>query len=103
MASGRGCLQCPDAGEGGRAQQDHDPLGFGITATLALFLGLFLTRFVTDPIQGMIATMERAERGLEARVQVKSSDDIGLLARRSIPSCPAERARRRVERYHLNR
>jgi signal transduction histidine kinase len=74
---------------------------FGITATLALFLGLFLTRFVTDPIQELIATMERAERGLEARVQVKSSDDIGRLgeAFNSLLS-KLERARRRVERYH---
>ena len=74
---------------------------FGITATLALVLGLFLTRFVTDPIQDLIATMERAERGLEARVQVKSSDDIGRLgeAFNSLLS-KLERARRRVERYH---
>jgi len=74
---------------------------FGITATLALSLGLFLTRFVTDPIQELITTMERAERGLEARVQVKSSDDIGLLgeAFNSLLS-KLERARRRVERYH---
>jgi len=74
---------------------------FGITATLALFLGLFLTRFVTDPIQDLIATMERAERGLEARVQVKSTDDIGRLgeAFNSLLS-KLERARRRVERYH---
>lgn len=74
---------------------------FGITATLALFLGLFLTRFVTDPIQELISTMERAERGLEARVQVKSSDDIGRLgeAFNSLLS-KLERARRRVERYH---
>ena len=74
---------------------------FGITATLAVFLGLFLTRLVTDPIQDLIATMERAERGLEARVQVKSSDDIGRLgeAFNSLLS-KLERARRRVERYH---
>jgi signal transduction histidine kinase len=74
---------------------------FGITATLALSLGLFLTRFVTDPIRDLIATMERAERGLEARVQVKSTDDIGRLgeAFNSLLS-KLERARRRVERYH---
>ena len=74
---------------------------FGITATLATLLGLFLTRFVTDPIQDLISTMERAERGLEARVQVKSSDDIGRLgeAFNSLLS-KLERARRRVERYH---
>ncbi len=73
----------------------------GITATLALLLGLFLTRFVTDPIQDLIATMERAERGLEARVQVRSADDIGRLgeAFNSLLS-KLERARRRVERYH---
>jgi len=74
---------------------------FGITATLALSLGLFLTRFVTDPIQDLISTMERAERGLEARVQVKSTDDIGRLGEtfNSLLS-KLERARRRVERYH---
>jgi two-component system, NtrC family, sensor kinase len=73
----------------------------GITAMLALFLGLFLTRFVTDPIQDLISTMERAERGLEARVLVKSADDIGRLgeAFNSLLS-KLERARRRVERYH---
>ncbi len=74
---------------------------FGITAVLAISLSLFLTRFVTDPIQDLIATMERAERGLEARAQVKSSDDIGRLgeAFNSLLS-KLERARRRVERYH---
>jgi signal transduction histidine kinase len=74
---------------------------FGITATLAIFLSLFLTHFVTDPLQDLMATMERAERGLEARVQVKSSDDIGRLgeAFNSLLS-KLERARRRVERYH---
>ncbi len=74
---------------------------FGITATLAISLGWFLTRLVTDPIQDLIATMERAERGLEARVQVKSTDDIGRLgdAFNSLLT-KLERARRRVERYH---
>ncbi|MDA8098017.1 MAG: HAMP domain-containing protein, partial [Nitrospiraceae bacterium] len=74
---------------------------FVITATLALFLSLFLTRYVTNPIQDLIVTMERAERGLEARAQVKSSDDIGRLADafNSLLS-KLERARRRVERYH---
>jgi len=74
---------------------------FGITAALAISLSLFLTRFVTDPIQDLIGTMERAERGLEARVEVKSSDDIGRLgeAFNSLLS-KLERARRRVERYH---
>jgi len=74
---------------------------FGVTATLAIFLSLFLTRYVTNPIQELIATMERAERGLEARVQVKSADDIGRLgeAFNSLLS-KLERARRRVERYH---
>jgi len=45
--------------------------------------------------------MERAERGLEARVDVKSSDDIGRLgeAFNSLLT-KLERARRRVERYH---
>jgi len=73
----------------------------GTTATLALLLGLFLTRFVTDPIRDLIATMERAERGLEARVQVRSADDIGRLgeAFNSLLS-KLERARRRMERYH---
>ncbi len=74
---------------------------FGITATLAIFLSLFLTRYVSNPIQQLIATMERAERGLEARAQVESSDDIGRLgeAFNSLLS-KLERARRRVERYH---
>ena len=45
--------------------------------------------------------MERAERGLEARVEVKSFDDIGRLgeAFNSLLT-KLERARRRVERYH---
>jgi signal transduction histidine kinase len=75
---------------------------FGVTAVLAISLSLFLTRFVTNPIQELIATMERAERGLEARVEVKSSDDIGSLgeAFNSLLS-KLERARRRVERYHF--
>ena len=74
---------------------------FGITAVLAVSLSLFLTRFVTDPIQDLIKTMERAERGLEARAEVKSDDDIGRLgeAFNSLLS-KLERARRRVEQYH---
>jgi hypothetical protein len=74
----------------------------GITAMLAISLSLFLTRFVTNPIQELIATMERAERGLEARVEIKSSDDIGSLgeAFNSLLS-KLERARRRVEKYHF--
>jgi len=73
----------------------------GVTAILAVSLSLFLTHLVTNPIQELIATMERAERGLEVRVQVKSSDDIGRLgeAFNSLLS-KLERARRRVERYH---
>jgi len=73
----------------------------GITAILAVSLSLFLTRFVSDPIQELITTMERAERGLEARVEVKSSDDIGRLgeAFNSLLT-KLERARRRVEQYH---
>jgi two-component system NtrC family sensor kinase len=74
---------------------------FGITATLAIFLSLFLTRYVSNPIQDLIATMEQAERGLDARAQVLSNDDIGRLgeAFNSLLS-KLERARRRVERYH---
>ncbi len=74
---------------------------FGVTLVLAVSLSLFLTRFVTDPIQDLIVTMERAERGLEARVNVKSTDDIGRLGE-AFNSLLAklERARRRVERYH---
>jgi signal transduction histidine kinase len=73
----------------------------GVTAILAVSLSLFLTRFVSNPIQDLITTMERAERGLEARVEVKSSDDIGRLgeAFNSLLT-KLERARRRVERYH---
>jgi len=74
---------------------------FGVTAILAVSLSLFLTHFVTNPIQELIITMERAERGLEARVDVKSPDDIGRLgeAFNSLLT-KLERARRRVERYH---
>lgn len=74
---------------------------FGITATLAVFLSLFLTRYVTTPIQDLITTMERAERGLDVRAHVRSSDDIGRLAEafNSLLN-KLERARRRVERYH---
>ncbi len=74
---------------------------FGITAILAISLSLFLTRFVSTPIQDLMRTMERAERGLEARVEVRSADDIGRLgeAFNSLLS-KLERARRRVERYH---
>lgn len=73
----------------------------GITAALAVFLSLFLTRNVTNPIQDLIDTMERAERGLEARAQVRSTDDIGRLAEafNSLLN-KLDRARRRVERYH---
>jgi two-component system NtrC family sensor kinase len=74
---------------------------FGVTAILAVSLSLFLTRLVTNPIQSLIATMERAERGDDARVEVKSHDDIGRLgeAFNSLLT-KLERARRRVERYH---
>jgi two-component system NtrC family sensor kinase len=73
----------------------------GVTAVLAISLSLFLTRFVTDPIQDLIITMERAESGLEARAEVKSSDDIGRLAQAfNSLLFKLERARRRVERYH---
>jgi two-component system NtrC family sensor kinase len=74
---------------------------FGVTAVLAISLLLFLTRFVTNPIQDLIVTMERAESGLEARVDVRSTDDIGRLGQ-AFNSLLAklERARRRVERYH---
>ena len=73
----------------------------GVTAILAVSLSLFLTRFVSNPIQELITTMERAERGLEARVEVKSSDDIGRLgeAFNSLLT-KLERARRRVEGYN---
>jgi signal transduction histidine kinase len=74
---------------------------FGVTATLAVSLSLFLTYLVSNPIQELIITMERAERGLEARVDIKSSDEIGKLgeAFNSLLT-KLERARRRVERYH---
>ncbi len=73
----------------------------GVTATLAVSLSLFLTHLVSNPIHELIATMERAERGLEARVEVKSQDDIGKLgeAFNSLLT-KLESARRRVERYH---
>ncbi len=74
---------------------------FGITAVLAISLSWFLTRFVTNPIQDLMLTMERAERGLEARANVTSNDDLGRLgdAFNSLLS-KLESARRRVERYH---
>jgi signal transduction histidine kinase len=73
----------------------------GVTAVLAVFLSLFLTRYVTDPIQDLIGTMERAERGLEVRVHVQSTDDIGRLGEAfNALLAKLERARRRVERYH---
>lgn len=74
---------------------------FGVTAVLAISLSLFLTRYVTNPIQDLITTMERAESGLEARVDVKSTDDIGRLGQAFNTLLEKlERARRRVERYH---
>jgi two-component system, NtrC family, sensor kinase len=75
----------------------------GVTAILAVSLSLFLTHLVTNPIQTLIATMERAERGLEARVEVKSFDDIGRLgeAFNSLLT-KLESAQRRVERYHFD-
>jgi len=74
---------------------------FGVTFTLAVSLSLFLTYLVSNPIQDLIGTMERAEQGLEARVEVRSGDDIGRLgeAFNSLLT-KLERARRRVERYH---
>jgi signal transduction histidine kinase len=73
----------------------------GVTAVLGITLSLFLTRFVTNPIQDLIVTMERAESGLEARVDVKSADDIGRLGEAfNSMLAKLERARRRVERYH---
>jgi two-component system NtrC family sensor kinase len=76
---------------------------FGVTVILAVSLSLFLTHLVTNPIHTLIATMERAERGLEARVEVKSVDDIGRLgeAFNSLLT-KLESAQRRVERYHFD-
>lgn len=73
----------------------------GITAILAVSLSLFLTRFVTNPIQDLIRTMERAEQGLDVRAEVKSSDDLGKLAEafNSLLS-KLEAAKRSVEKYH---
>jgi hypothetical protein len=36
---------------------------FGVTFVLAVSLSLFLTHFVTNPIQDLITTMERTEKG----------------------------------------
>lgn len=74
---------------------------FGVTAILAVSLSLVLTHLVSNPIQTLIATMERAERGLEVRVEVKSFDDIGRLgeAFNSLLT-KLESAQRRVEQYH---
>lgn len=73
----------------------------GVTAILAVSLSLFLTYLVSNPIRRMIATMERAERGLEARVEVNSVDEIGRLgeAFNSLLT-KLELAQSRVERYH---
>jgi two-component system NtrC family sensor kinase len=73
----------------------------GIAAVLAVFLSLFLTRFVTRPIQDLTAAMEQTESGLEARVNVRSADDIGRLGR-AFNSLLArlELARGSVDRYH---
>lgn len=74
---------------------------FGITAILAVSLSLFLTRYVTNPIQDLIRTMERAERGLDVRAEVRSQDDIGKLAEafNSLLS-KLDSAKRSVEKYH---
>lgn len=73
----------------------------GITAILAVSLSLFLTRFVTSPIQYLISIMERAERGLDVRAEVKSKDDIGRLAEAfNSLLTKLELARRKVEKYH---
>jgi signal transduction histidine kinase len=73
----------------------------GVTAVLAVSLLVLLTHLVTNPIQDLIVTMERAENGLEARAHVRSTDDIGRLgvAFNSLIA-KLERARRRVDRYH---
>lgn len=73
----------------------------GITFILAVSLSLFLTRYVTSPIQHLISTMMRVERGLEVRADVKSRDDIGRLAEAFNSLIDKlELARRKVERYH---
>ncbi len=73
----------------------------GITVVLAISLSLFLTHFVTDPIQDLIGTMERAEQGLEVRAEVKSADDIGRLSETfNSLLTKLESARSSVERLH---
>ncbi len=73
----------------------------GVTAVLAVSLSLFITHFVTDPIRDLIKIMERAEKGLEARVEVKSSDDIGRLGETfNSLLTKLEQAKRKVELYH---
>jgi two-component system NtrC family sensor kinase len=73
----------------------------GVAAILAVSLSLFLTHLVTKPIQELIATMESAELGLEARAIIRSTDDIGRLgeAFNSLVT-KLELARQREERYH---
>lgn len=74
---------------------------FGITAVLAVSLSLFLTRFVTTPIQELTRTMERAEQGLDVRAEVRSDDDIGRLAEAfNALIDKLETAKRSVEKYH---
>lgn len=73
----------------------------GITSILAVSLSLFLNRYVTNPIQHLISTMVRAERGLDVRADVKSRDDIGRLAEAFNSLIDKlELARRKVEKYH---
>lgn len=73
----------------------------GVTAVLVVSLSLFLTHFVTNPIQGLITTMEQAESGLDVRADVKSGDDIGRLgAAFNSLLWKLEKARRREDRYH---
>ena len=61
----------------------------GSRPMLAISLSLFLTRFVTDPIQELIATMERAERGLEATRRGEKLRRYRQ-ARRSVQFAPVE-------------
>jgi signal transduction histidine kinase len=73
----------------------------GVAAILAVSLSLFLTHLVSNPIQELISTMERAERGLEARADVRSHDEIGRLGEAfNALLTKLELASRKAELYH---
>lgn len=76
--------------------------GLGVAALLSVALALFLTRYVTNPIQDLITAMERAEQGFKARVTVKSADDIGRLGEAfNELIAKLEQAHKQIEQCHF--